>query len=412
MWVRKRLDIGWADLLVGAIRCGLPSWTAEFHRRVEEAWSGKGDALACLSVRSGFDLLLGVLDFPPSSEVLVSALTIPDMVRIVQDHGLVPVPVDLAVDTAGPTSESLRRAITPASRAILVAHLFGGRIPMEPIVAVAREHGLMVIEDCAQAFDGGQYLGHPDADVSMFSFGPIKTATALGGAVLRVRDANLLARMRQRQASWPVQARSTYLARILKYSLLKILSTRPLFELVVRTWRMAGRDYDQLVNGSVRGFPGPEFFERIRRQPPAALLALLGRRLATYRVGRLARRTENGQLLCALLGDRVLCPGHEMAPHSHWVFPILAEDPDCLIAALREAGFDATQGQSMVTVLPPSNRPELAASTAGDILARIVYLPNYPELPEKAVRKMAQVVLRVVQKPATAGNGNPPPGGL
>ena len=52
-----------------------------------------GGALACLSVRSGFDLLLAALDLPPKSEVLITALTIPDMVRIIKDHDLVPVPL-------------------------------------------------------------------------------------------------------------------------------------------------------------------------------------------------------------------------------------------------------------------------------------------------------------------------------
>ena len=407
MWVRKRLDIGWIDLIVAMIHCGLPDGGPALRRCVEELWSRKGDALACLSVRSGFDLLLDVLAFPPKSEVLVSALTIPDMVRIVEDRGLVPVPVDLAVETAGPKLESLRRAITPASKAILVAHLFGGRLELEPIAAIAREHGLTVIEDCAQAFDGGRYLGHPEADVSMFSFGPIKTATALGGAVLRVRDADLLRRMRQHQASWPIQARSKYLSRILKYSLLKALSSRLLFDLLVRTWRVMGRDHDRLVNGSVRGFAGSGFFERIRQRPPGPLLALLRRRLAGYVVRRLARRTANGQLLVSLLDGAVVCPGREMSPHSHWVFPILAQDPQRVIAALRKAGFDATQGESMCVVPPPPDRPEVIPSTAVDLLAKIVYLPNYPEIPERAVRKMAKVVLRVMEKPATLDRGSP-----
>ena len=151
-------------------------------------------------------LLLASLDLPPKSEVLITALTIPDMVRIIKDHDLVPVPLDLDLDTMGPQLDVLRRAITPATKAIVVAHLFGGRVPMEPILALAREHGLLVIEDCAQAYTGSEFRGHAEADASMFSFGPIKTATALGGAVIRVRDDRLLDRMRRCTRPIPCRA--------------------------------------------------------------------------------------------------------------------------------------------------------------------------------------------------------------
>src|SRR5438876_3258754 len=82
------------------------------------------------------------LALPAGSEVLVSAITIPDMVRIIEAHGLVPVPVDLDPDTLSVDQESLDRAVTPKTRAVLIAHLFGTRQPMEPILKVARQHGL------------------------------------------------------------------------------------------------------------------------------------------------------------------------------------------------------------------------------------------------------------------------------
>ncbi|MEX2558766.1 MAG: DegT/DnrJ/EryC1/StrS family aminotransferase, partial [Pirellulales bacterium] len=192
MWARKRLDIGWFDLGYATLCCCLPGRRAERQRCIESLWSGSGDTLACLSVRSGFDLLLEALALPPGSEVLVSALTIKDMVRIIDEHGLLAVPVDLEPGAMAPDLDSLRQAITPATRAILVAHLFGGRIDLEPIVRLAEEHGLLVIEDCAQAYVGPHFVGHPGVAASMFSFGPIKTATALGGGLIRVADPALV----------------------------------------------------------------------------------------------------------------------------------------------------------------------------------------------------------------------------
>ncbi len=399
MWVRKRLDIGWRDLALGLLGTALPMPRVHVQARLEEAFGGSDNVLACLSVRSGLDLLLSTLGLPERSEVLMSAMTIPDMARIVEHHGLTPVPVDLNPFTLGPSAGSLRRALSPSSRAIVVAHLCGGRIPMEPILAAARQCGLVVIEDCAQAFDGRGYTGDPSADVSMFSFGPIKTATALGGALIRVRDRGLLEQLRARHAQYPVQRRRQYAARLLKYAAFKALSGPTAYGLLLRLWRAMGWDYDRLVNGSVRGFPGPGFFSRIRQQPCAALMALLERRLRTYDPGRLERRAAQGELLARLLEPRIACPSRGAAPHNSWVFPILVENPAEVIAALRENRFDATQGHSMCVVAPPPDHRERQAVRAARILSKIVYLPLYPELPDSSLARMAQVVLATARRP-------------
>jgi perosamine synthetase len=394
MWVRKRIDIGWPDLAWGIMACCRPLNGPSIQRQVEEHWSKTGDALACLSVRSGFDLLLEALQLPPRSEVLITALTIPDMVRIINDHNLIPVPLDLDSATMAPRMELLRRAITPATRAIVVAHLFGGRVPMEPILALAKEHNLLVIEDCAQAYAAGEYRGHPEADASMFSFGTIKTATALGGAVLRVNNHDILQRMRDQQETYPWQSRWFYMRRLMKYAVLKAVSTRPMFKLVVSGCRLSGRDYDHMLNSAVRGFPGPSLMRQIRKRPSLPLLALLRRQLTAYNTQRLVARTSNGRLLLDLLLPGVPCPGAKCEGHTFWVFPIMADNPGRFLSRLREAGFDATQGQSMCVVPPPPDRAELQSRLADDILARMVFLPNYPDMPESAVRKMARAVLR------------------
>ena len=69
---------------------------------------------------------------------------------------------------------------------ILVAHVFGCRMDLTEVVNFAAKHDLFVVEDCAQVFLADGYLGHPSATVSMFSFGAIKTATALGGAIFTI----------------------------------------------------------------------------------------------------------------------------------------------------------------------------------------------------------------------------------
>lgn len=402
MWVRKRLDIGWADLACGFVRSWISTSRDDLIERIEQAWSPAGEALACLSVRTGFDLLLASLRLPKHSEVLLSAVTIPDMVRIIEHHGLVPVPVDVEAGRMAPSLEALRGAITPRTRVLVVAHLFGGRVTMEPILEFAAQHGLFVIEDCAQAFDG-EYRGHARSDAAMFSFGPIKTATALGGAVVRVRDQVLLDRAHRQQSGYRVQSRWFYLRRVLKYSALKAFSPRPMYRLVLWGCRLAGRDHDIVINDAVRGFAGDDFFGRIRQQPSDPLLAVLSRRLHTYSRRRLQGRAAKGNWLVDSLRGVLALPGADAQPHNHWVMPVLVDDPPRAIAVLRNAGFDATQGQSLCVVSPPTDRPELEPTTARETLGRIVFLPFYPELTWRALRAMSRVLAAEVasrSKPA------------
>lgn len=392
MYARKRLDIGWLDLASGLSASGFARDRDGTARRIEAWFSPGGGALCTLSVRSGLDLYLEALALPKGSEVLMSALTIPDMWKIIERHGLVPVPADLDVRTLAPRMDTLRKAASPRTRVLLIAHLFGTRIPLEPYLAFAKERGWLVLEDCAQAFTGPDYKGHPGADASMFSFGPIKTAAALAGGVWCVRDRAVLAIMRAQHATYPVQKSSAYAQRILKYAGLKAVTTPLFYSAFVKLCAWNGTTHDRVIQGSVRGFAGGDFFEKIRRQPSAALCALIERRLSAYDGRRVAARTAIARRLQDRIGQAVEYPGIAAHFHSFWVFTILVDDPVRVVGELRQAGFDATQVASLSAVPAPAGRESLEAREARAILARMVYLPVYPELPERKIEVLAGVL--------------------
>ena len=401
MYARKRLDIGWLDLGAGLAACATAGDRDRLARDVEN-WFERADrgrgALACLSVRSGLDLALRALALPRGSEVLVSALTIPDMWKVLEHHGLVPVPLDVDPRTLAPRIEDARAA-SGRTRALLVAHLFGTRVPLAPWARLARERGWLLFEDCAQAFTGPEWAGEPDADLSMFSFGPIKTAAALAGGVLLVRDAALLARMRELERALPVQPTAPFARRIVKYAGLKAISTRAGYALFVRGTAALGKDHDVVIQGSVRGFAGGEFFEKIRHRPSAALCALMLRRLRASGGARVRARAAVGEALRARVGRAAEVAGDEAPFRSHWVLAVACDDPDRLVALAREDGFDATRAATLRAVPPPPDRPELAAREAERLVARLVYLPVYPELPERAIERLAEVVRRSAAAP-------------
>jgi len=371
---RKRLDIRWSDLAFGLAKCVAPPDGDEVERRLERTWSADRPVPATLSVRTGFDLILRLLALPPGSEIAVSAVTIRDMIRIIEHHGLRAVPVDVDLDTGAPNIEALERAISERTRGILVAHLFGGRTEMTPMVDVARRRGLYVFEDCAQAFAADDYRGHPEADVAMFSFGPIKTATALGGALLTFREAEFRDRARALERRYPVQATRRYALRILKYAVLKGLSYRLPYTLLVGLCRLAGTSHDQVLGNAVRGFAGGDLIPGIRRRPCAPLLAVIERRLRTYAPERIASRIAGAEFVAERLGD-VAVVGRYAPDHAHWVFPVLSRRPEALIEHLERRGFDATRGASSLSAVPPSDFEGLPAPEAERMLDGIVYLP-------------------------------------
>lgn len=393
MWARKRFDIGWSDLGFAAARCLAGSGAGAAAEESNWLKPDRGGDFACLSVRSGFDLLLAAAAFPQGSEVLVSAMTIPDMVRIIRHHGLVPVPLDLDPDLAFPAAAQIASRVTPRTRAVLIAHLFGATPPLDEHIAAARAHRLLFIEDCAQAFRGRDYAGHPDADVSFFSFGTIKTASALGGALARVRNPELLAAMRDRHARYRVQSRATYLGRVLKYMVLKAATYRLPFRSLVGALQLSGQDHDRVLNASVSGFDADQLFTEIRHQPCGALLDTLRRRIGNFDGARQLRRAERGRRLAHALRGSFACPAAHVSPHAFWVFPILTDTPYPLRVELARHGFDATQGHSMIVVDAPPGRADLEPRETRQFLARILFLPFYDALPDEELDRMAAVLV-------------------
>jgi dTDP-4-amino-4,6-dideoxygalactose transaminase len=397
VYARKRLDIGWSDLAAGAVRAVWSAPAESLAHDIESRLSADGrEAVAFLSLRSGFDLMLRELALPKGSEVIVSALTIPDMWTLLEHHGLRVIPVDVDPATLAPTAADIERLVTPATRAVLVAHLFGTRSGLDDIVRVAREHRLLLWEDCAQTFDSPTPHGDTRADCSMLSFGPIKTATALGGGALLFRDAALATKCRTAHAAYPRACSKAFLKRVLKYVGLKFISLPLPYACFVRWCRWRGRDYDAVIQASVRGFARDELLKRLRHQPSRGLLALMLRRIAGADGARVrSRKAAGDELMHALMQSRDgvrEVPGSAAPYHDHWVFTVLTDEPTALIERLRAAGFDATSTATMRSVPAPGDRADLAPRAAERMLARLVYVPMYPELPAYARTRLVEAL--------------------
>jgi perosamine synthetase len=396
MWPRKQPDIGWSDLAFGLARIVWPAARPSAEEVVGDGWVPADEAVLSLSVRSGLDLLLTALALPAGSEVIVSAVTIPDMTRIVEHHRLLLVPVDVDGQTLQPVLEHIERSITPRTRAILVAHLFGTHIDMGPIVNLAQQHDLLVIEDCAQAFVGSAYAGHPESDCALFSFGPIKTATALGGAVVRVRDAAIRSRMRGLQNAYPTQSRSAYLKRLVKYATFRMLCKPFNYGLLVRALGALGIDYDRTLGNAAHSFAANDFFLQIRRQPCTPLLQMLQRRITGFdrrSSARLERRSLRGNQLSQAI-DPGMVVGDQNSSHTYWVVPVRVANRDAVLAALRAAGFDATARSSLIVVPTPDGvSPD--NSPIAPWLGETIFVPGGEDMSDEQWELLIAILLEV-----------------
>jgi dTDP-4-amino-4,6-dideoxygalactose transaminase len=155
-----------------------------------------------IGLASGTDALvigLRALGIGPGDEVIVPSFTFFATAEAVSLLGAIPVFADLTPETFCIDPEGARAAIGPRTRAIVPVHLFGHPAEMDPLLALARERGLLLLEDAAQAI-GATYRGRRCGGLgaaAVFSFYPSKNLGALGdGGLLATDDGEVAERAR------------------------------------------------------------------------------------------------------------------------------------------------------------------------------------------------------------------------
>ena len=126
----------------------------------------------------------------PGDEVILQANAFAADVEAIKWAGARPVLVDIQEKDFGPDPEKIRAAVTPRTRALMVVHLYGHPLEMEPLLELADQHGLILIEDASHAH-GAEYRGRKVGTfgkVGCFSCGVVKNLNALGDAGLVITD--------------------------------------------------------------------------------------------------------------------------------------------------------------------------------------------------------------------------------
>ena len=171
---------------------------------------GSSDAVALSSCSSALELAAVISGLGSGDEVIVPAHTFVSTAVPFARTGASLCWADIDPDTRVVSAATIAPLITPRTKVVVVVHLYGLAADMDPIMALAEEHGLIVVEDCAQA-PGARYRGRrvgSIGDFGCFSFHTHKNITTLGeGGMLAVRDkeSGLQARRLRWMGNWPFE---------------------------------------------------------------------------------------------------------------------------------------------------------------------------------------------------------------
>ena len=246
MQPRLKLDIAFRRVLGAALRPNRPAPAIDAYRGAFP----QGALVPALSVRTLFDAALTALGARPGEAIVMSAATIENMAEIARSHGLDIHAVDIDPDTLQPPPGALLEAQARAgARIAVVSRLFGEGEAIADAAALTAS-GCVLIEDCAQSFPPFSLVEEAGLVVKLFSFGPIKRATALGGALAVTPDISTAKAVAQRLETYPALSANWYRNRALKYLALKTLSLAPVYAALVRGLELSGRDPDTVIGAA------------------------------------------------------------------------------------------------------------------------------------------------------------------
>ena len=327
---------------------------AEFEKEFA-AYCGSVECIALNSGTSALHLALLAAGIGPGHEVITVPFTFVASVSAVIYAGARPVLVDIDPRSFTMDPSAIEAAITPRTKAILPVHLYGQPADMDPIMEVARRHGLVVIEDAAQAH-GAKYKGRPVGsigDIACFSFYPTKNLGAYGegGAVT---------------------------------------TNNPQHADTIRKLRDWGQDrkYHHVLHGYNYRMEGLQ----------GAILRVKLRHLEHWTEARRAHAAHYN----ALLADSGLVLPTEMlwAHHVYHAYTVRSDDRNALQEALQGEGIQTGVHYALPAHLQPAYadlgygrgafpRSESAAK-------QVLSLPLYPELSPQAIAEVAGAVKKAV----------------
>jgi len=188
--------------VLDCLKTGWISSAGKYLEEFEQAWAsycGMHYGVAVSNGSTALQVAVACLDLQPGDEVILPTFTIISCAQAVTYNGGIPVLVDCDPRTWCMDVSQVEARITPRTRAIMPVHIYGHPVDMDPILSLAKQHGLFVIEDAAEAH-GAEYLSDRGlsneawhrcggmSDISVFSFYANKLVTTGEGGMVLTND--------------------------------------------------------------------------------------------------------------------------------------------------------------------------------------------------------------------------------
>jgi perosamine synthetase len=350
-YVMDCLDSGWIS--------SIGKYVNEFETKFS-AYIGSKHGIACCNGTVALHLALLALDVVPGDEVLMPTLTYVATANAVKYCGAVPVFVDSESDTWNLNPALIASKITPRTKGIMVVHLYGHPVDMDPVMEIARAHNLWIIEDAAEAH-GAKYKGR-----MVGSFGDIATFSFFGNKVITTGEGGMV-----------VTNNSTFAER-------------------VRVLKGQGMDPKKRY-----WFPIIGYNYRMTNIQAAIGLAQL-ENIQSY----LEKRREIAGLyfrhLAELKDSITLTVEKKWALHSYWMFSILLKDTsrlprDRFMELLAEKGIETRPLFYPMHVMPPYKQSEINFPVSTDVAARGLNIPTHSSLIEEDVVYIAESIKSIIE---------------
>jgi perosamine synthetase len=321
--MRRRIPVA-EPALIGNERkyvldCLDSSWissTGEYIDRFESAFAelvGTRHALSCSNGTTALHLALLALGVQPHDEVIVPTLTYVASANAVAYCGATPVFVDSEPDTWNLDPSKLEGMITPRTRGIMVVHLYGHPVDIDPIADLCRSRGLFLLEDAAEAH-GAQYrtrMAGSLGDAAIFSFYGNKVITTGEGGMLTTDDDDVAARARLlRGQGMDLGRRYWFPVMGYNYRLTNVAAAIGLAQLEKLTWHLERRRQNAAwYHDRLAGIPGV----RLQKEQPWARSSHW---MTSIVLEGSAREARDG-LMASLANDGVetrpfFCPMHAL----------------------------------------------------------------------------------------------------
>lgn len=359
-------------------------WTGRECREFECEFAGFSDSEYAIALANGtlaLDLALKGLGIGPGDEVVVTPRTFLASASSIVTAGAIPVFAEIDRDSQNITPESVRKVITPRTKAIICVHLAGWPCEMDGFVALAGEHGLYVIEDCAQAH-GARFKGRSVGSighVGCWSFCQDKIMTTGGeGGMVTTNDRDLWKRMwayKDHGKSWDAV-----------YEREHPPGFRWLHESFGTNWRMTEM---QGVIGRIQLTRMPEW--RAARQRNAKAIWETARQLPGLRVPEVPGKVEHGAYKCYVFVEQDQL-------REGW-------DRDRIQQEVVEAGVPCFSGSCSEVYLEKAFdgtdwRPQQRLPIAMELGATSLMFLVHPTLTQAEIEKTCSVLTDVMAKAA------------